>query len=387
MLRQLVLVFCCLPSLFAASIDNLRVVWTTEPQHNATVIWDSKEITEGDFIVLSNGETQQKIKAGPTQAYGKDGSKEDSHYFFRHVQVSGLQASTTYRLTASSMGQSSREYYFTTAPKDNREITLVYAGDSRSDIETAQKISEQLADLAKSEDILALLHGGDYAKSPDLEFWIPWLEAYSRTTGKDGRLLPIIPVCGNHEAWQKAPLFGQAYGFPGGDGLFYYDCQLSAEVGIVILSTETSAAGLQKDFLRKSLKQYQDEKRLWRITAYHRPLYPAVKEPATAKPVWVPLFEEFNVDLSLESDGHCIKRTLPIKNEKVDAAGVVYLGEGGYGAPQREPKDRWYLKEPGFSSSAHHVMLLKFSTEAIHYRAISPEGQILDQMEFKPKKR
>ena len=40
------------------------------------------------------------------------------------------------------------------------------------------------------------------------------------------------------------------------------------------------------------------------------------------------LFEKYNVDLALESDGHCIKRTVPIRNGKQDNW-VVYVGEGG----------------------------------------------------------
>ena len=69
------------------------------------------------------------------------------------------------------------------------------------------------------------------------------------------------------------------------------------------------------------------------------------KQALEAKKDWVPLYEKHNVDLVLESDCHCIKRTIPIRNDKPSPDGVVYLGEGGYGAPQRDPDlSRWYFQ-------------------------------------------
>jgi len=73
----------------------------------------------------------------------------------------------------------------------------------------------------------------------------------------------------------------------------------------------------------------------WVIVQYHRPVYPAVKQPGSGLKSWVPLFKKFNVDLACEADGHDIKRTVPIRNGRQDASGVVYIGEGGLGVGQR----------------------------------------------------
>ena len=388
-MRILILLFALSGSLWAThNIENLRVVWSVDPQHKAMIVWDSEQASEDDYVELSEGDKSQKLKfkAEATIAYGEEGH-ENLSYYFRHVPVSGLKADTTYTIIAHTGDEVSQEFYFKTAPKDGKPFTLIFAGDSRSDIATTETMSDNIALIAKKDDVLALMHGGDYAAMPHLEYWIPWLKAYSRTTGSDGKLLPIIPVCGNHEDWRSSPLFGQAYGFPGGEGLLYYSCQLSSMVQLIVLNTETTAAGDQKEFLMQSLQNSLAQKVPWQICAYHQPIYPAVKQPVAAKTVWAPIFDKYRIDFSLESDGHCIKRTLPIKNDRPDPDGVVYLGEGGYGAPQRTPQEKWYLKSPGFMSKGPHVMLFHFSAQSVSYETVDPKGQVLDQATFKAKQR
>jgi hypothetical protein len=96
---------------------------------------------------------------------------------------------------------------------------------------------------------------------------------------------------------------------------------------------------------------------------------------------WVPLFEEFQVDLVCEADHHSLKRTVPIYEDKADPErGVMYIGDGGLGVPQRTPDTtRWYLQEPGMVTSAHNVHLLEFGKDELRGRAIGMEGAVLDR--------
>ena len=111
-----------------------------------------------------------------------------------------------------------------------------------------------------------------------------------------------------------------------------------------------------------------------------------MKKPGSPKKFWVPLFEQFNVDLVVESDGHVIKRTVPIRNEKQDPTGIVYVGEGGLGVSQRRPhRDRWYLKAPGMASSGHHVMRVSFGKEQLDYEAILLDRKVADRTQLRPR--
>jgi hypothetical protein len=308
--------------------------------------------------------------------------------YFHHAPLTGLAPGTVYYLAVKTADGIGREYHFKTAPKDGQTFKLIYAGDSRTHPDMARKISEQISQMIDEDDsIAALLHGGDYAVTTRRDVWIEWLDAYALSTTEDGKLLPIIPVIGNHDVHGESPIFRQAYGYPGGTN-DYYTCRLTPSVGILCLNTEISAEGDQRKFLQESLIGLQKDQVKWQIAAFHKPVYPGVKKPSAGKVSWVPLFEEYNIDLVLESDGHCIKRTVPIRGDKESADGIVYLGEGGYGAPQRDPKlDRWYLQgDNAFAGRGDHIMILEITPDAINYSAVLDTGEIVDSASFSPRR-
>ena len=98
------------------------------------------------------------------------------------------------------------------------------------------------------------------------------------------------------------------------------------------------------------------------------------------------MFDKYNVDLACESDGHCIKRTIPRRGDKADPTGVVYIGEGGLGGGQRPTKaDLWDL-QGGVVGSQHHVMRLDFTNEELRIRAILLGGEVFDDHSLKVRK-
>ena len=160
---------------------------------------------------------------------------------------------------------------------------------------------------------------------------------------------------------------------------------ISPKVALVTLNSEISAGGDQRAWLAKTLFDLRPKVR-WLLAEYHRPAWPAVKGPGSPKKFWVPLFEKFNLDLVVESDGHVIKRTVPIRDDKKVEGGIVYVGEGGLGVPQRRPKsDRWYLQKPGMSGVGHHVMRVTFGKKKMDYEVILLDRKQADKHQFLPR--
>ena len=148
--------------------------------------------------------------------------------------------------------------------------------------------------------------------------------------------------------------------------------------------------GKAKDSIDGKLKTYPQRKSE-RIGTFHvrddRMTFYGTPDEKGRRKRLVPLFDQYNIDLVLESDGHCVKRTVPIKNNKQHPEGVVYLGEGGYGAPQRTPKKIWYLEAPGFSGKADHYMTLRVDGDTISYQTVGSDAKIIDQHKFKARQR
>ena len=174
-------------------------------------------------------------------------------------------------------------------------------------------------------------------------------------------------------------MFSVVSAAPGGSADTNWFATAIGDLTLITLDTEVSMAGAQRDWLEGALQRGRDAK--WLVASYHRPAYPAVKSASGAREHWVPLFERYDVDLVCESDGHSLKRTVPIREDRVDYTGVTYVGEGGLGVPQRTPDpDRWYLQEPGMVTSAHHVQVLSFEPELLRYRVVLHEGTVLDEL-------
>lgn len=366
-----------------------RVIWKNDPATRATISWSTVEPGENHQVHLrADGEDSPQIV--DCQRNGRfSARKEGLNLYYHHTRLDGLKPATKYYVTLDSDGKKSPEMYFVTAPALDAPISILFGGDSRSDWGSRRKINALMRRLmteAASADrppIVALAHGGDYVnRGYNVEQWSAWMSDHEITTTEDGRMLPIIPARGNHDLGKP---FNEVFDFPPEDRN-YYAQNLGPRVRFITLNSETTSGGDQQKWLEQELSASRKTHR-WILAQYHSPAYPAVKIPSPAFFFWVPLFEKYNVDMICEADGHCIKRTAPIRNHKIDPTGVVYIGEGGLGVGQRTPKsNRWYLNSPlAKCGRGHHVQLLTFTKERMTYRAILLDGHVFDEHHYSPR--
>ncbi|MFP6665841.1 MAG: metallophosphoesterase family protein [Pirellulales bacterium] len=360
-----------------------RVTWREDPATKAVVSWNT--IEEGAVHRLHlRSEDGSRKEVLNCQRNGR--CSGDGHpLFYHHARLSELKPATKYFVQMESDGKKSAEFWFLTAPAADKSVQLLFGGDSRSGHTQRRFMNRRMARLLKElPGILALAHGGDYiVDGRRLDQWWLWMADHELTVTDDGRLLPVIPARGNHDS---GPLFNEIFDFPP-DDLNYYAVRLTPQVRWITLNTETSMAGDQKEWLQAELAAARPEHR-WVAAQYHRPAWPAVKRPSSALQHCVPLFEQYNIDLVCEADGHNLKRTVPIRAGKQDPTGIVYIGEGGLGVGQRQPKtDRWFLQKPGMAIPAHNVQLLTFSNDRLDYKAIGMDGATLDEHVFSPREK
>lgn len=358
-----------------------RLIWTNEPATSATVAWNTAEAGTTHQVLLRQ-DGSDEVQTISSRRDGKYSGKSMELYF-HHVQLDGLEPSTKYFLTLESDEKRSPEMFFVTAPSDDVPISILFGADSRSGRDSRRQMNAMLANMlaesyaAERVPVLALAHGGDFIyDGRNLQQWSIWMSDHELTVTEDGQMLPIIPARGNHDGGE---MFNEVFAFPVRDRN-YYHIDLGPQVRLVTLNTEISVAGDQRSWLAKTLATSRPQKR-WLIAQYHRPAFPAVKVPGLNLVHWVPLFEQHNVDLVCEGDGHNIKRTPPIRSFSTDPTGVVYIGEGGLGVGQRTPKQtRWYLNTPQAKTGmGHHVQLLTFDAEQFTYRAVLLGGEVFDE--------
>lgn len=371
---------------------NVRIIWGEHPSTSAIVSVSAKDAIL--HLDIKQNESVQayknNLKPFKTGRY-RDVSwlavndSEMSKSSYTHFKLDNLKPSTKYYFVIESKMGTSQSFYFVTAPDDDRPFKLIYGGDSRSDSKARRLVNMLIKKTcAEDSDIVAFVHGGDYNALPDSwNQWKQWLDDNELLVADDGRVYPIIPTRGNHEGGGVS--YNHVFGFPAAEKTDYWSTPIGKLLWIT-LDSNVSHGGDQKLFLEKELQRGQDFR--WIVPSYHRPAYPAVKRPGNAYIHWVPLFEQYNVDFVAESDGHVLKRTVPIRDGQQSDDGIVYVGEGGLGVPQRKPDlSRWYLKPPGMASSGHHIQRLSFSKTQALYEAISLDGSVVDSYTFLPRNR
>lgn len=384
------------------ALSHFRVLWMHDPAAKAMVSWTTPAEGTSHAVYYDTEPRERRlsayahrVEAMPARQYtmlpDDAGTPEG---WAQHALLENLQPATTYYFVVVSDRRTSREFHFITAPADDRPVKLIYGGDSRRPPDlpaphlNRRAVNRLIASLVEEQpDIIAFVHGGDYCSNAAWRFMSDWLSDHELTITNAGRILPIVPVRGNHEGGIG---FEEVFFWPDRDTNYYYSTAVSQRAVLVTLNTNLSPAGDQRVWVDAELARHREQPGKWIVLQYHIPAYPSVKaweRGAQQRENWVPIFEEHQVDLVCEADDHMLKRTVPIFRDRHDPErGIVYIGDGGLGVTQRVPDlTRWYLKSPGFATPAHHVHVIEFGKEEIRVTAIGLDKQPLDRFAVKSK--
>lgn len=348
-------------------------IWLEDPSKEAIINWSLPDYSEDGkhYVYLSTQPHQGQLDQYELQFEANESglySACDKNRKHANIQahVRNLTPNTTYYFVTVSNNERSKEMHFVTAPdNDSVRFKLLSGGDSRSNGAKRREINSSMKGLVSADpNYIALLHGGDFiATGGNCDQWLAWREDHQYSNLENGRVIPVIPTIGNHEyygtggAEKYEAIFGKINNF--------YFVSKIGNLSIVILNSETSTTGDQYTWLETKLEELTTSSNNFVVASYHRPAFPAVKNPGPAKN-FVPLFEKHNLKLVFESDGHTLKQTCPIKNESCQPAnlGTVYVGEGGLGVSQRTPQkqDEWYFQGSGYAKAQHHIQSLTINS-------------------------
>ena len=309
------------------------------------------------------------------------------------VELTNLAPDTLYRFRFPNQTQ---EYRFKTMPSHlDNPIRFVVGGDMYHEGTDLLQAANQRA--AKTNPRFGIA-GGDLAYASqrlvdapeDYERWIEFLVRWSEDmVTPDGLMIPMLPLLGNHDVNgrygkpENAKFFYTLFTMPGPQG--YNVLDFGDYMTFVMLDTAHThpIEGAQTEWLHKTLQQHQGF--LHSFAAYHVPAYPSVRNfngklNPTIRANWVPLFEQYGVNMAFEHHEHAYKRTYPIKEGKIDPDGIVYIGDGAWGATPRiphTPEERWYLAK---TQAAQHFLVVDITKDVRRVTAIDvPSGKAIDQ--------
>jgi hypothetical protein len=331
-----------------------RLMWFDSPESKITVGFEAIDGTAHRvyYDVVDNGTDTTKY------ANVKHVDATNSHRGMNNAfaRVTGLQPNTKYYIVIADNNSVSKKYWFTTAPNSNKtRLSIIAGGDSRSNPEI-RRDANKLAGKLKAH---AICFGGDMTQgtswntNPDQD-WQDWFTDWQLTFTPDGRITPLLVTRGNHE---DAGDITKLYDAPTNE---YYNTKFAnGLLSVYTLNTEISIAGNQTTWLTNEL---QIDNSTWKMAQYHKPMRPHKGDKSEGVDQynnWANLFYTNKVNLVVECDAHTVKTTKPLKPDasgdegfSVDTTdGVVFIGEGCWGAPLRLNDDAksWTVKSGKFN--------------------------------------
>lgn len=345
--RSLVLLFLLVlitASSFATT-SKYRLSWQEDPATTMIVGWNQDD---GENAVLyysikdfGTKVSKYKRKAKVTRAV-KYGQLNNCF-----VRLKKLRPNSVYYFVIKDSNSLSKRYSFRTAPNKPSRISFIAGGDSRT-YHKPRVLGNQL--VAKLRPLFVMF-GGDFTTNGQAKHWDKWLSDWQSTISDDGRMYPVLPAMGNHEylSGRNTTMLGQVFDIDNIDAYFALSFGgnllrtyvLNSEIARDKKRWTKQNKWLTKDLLKHKLFS-------WKVAIYHRPMRPHTKGKRAAEELikpWAYLFQDFGVDMAIESDTHMCKRTYPIRPSseegsdmgfvRDDKKGTIYIGEGGWGAPLR----------------------------------------------------
>jgi hypothetical protein len=319
----------------------------------------------------------------------------------RRAHVTDLRPGSSYELRIGA----GKTYRYRTMPaRLTRPVRFAAGGDTQAELERFGPMNR----VAAARDVDFVMFGGDLAYSNGDPRLVAreeaWYETVTNTlVTRDGRLIPVIAAIGNHEVFSNRDTTAEVVrvkeetGVKVGDSPYYTALHAHAggrqysvvDVGdylsLVLLNTGHTASvdGAQSVWLGETLARRANVPHVFPI--YHVPGYPSVRtfDGGTSKLVrehWVPLFERSSVRVAFENHDHAYKRTYPLRNGRRDSTGVVYIGDGSWGAGPREigrdqPEPAWYVEK---SASVNHGIIVTLDGDVQRYEMVDAVGTTFD---------
>jgi len=359
------------------------LTWQGSTQTTMTITWRTDEQLPNPKVLYTSNPNADIDDY--EEAFGSSETFEGTTAWINSVELTDLTPGTEYYVVIPHQIHEER-FKFRTAPEDPEEVVFIAVSDfhltgTSSGRSRRRTVMKAIAD--ENPDFVIMVGDLWYHNENDNDDVNASVDGFfddlhEALITSDGRRIPVLPVEGNHDgiesfvsagtipAKENAPFYYNRFKLPGEEGC--YVLQYGPDLTLIGLNSGHSIdnEGHHTEWLEQTLQQYQSSE--WIIPFHHvgpYPCYRSVNDTYSTKvrTNWVPLYEQYGVDLVISGHDHAYKRTYPIRNNQIDYEnGIVYIGDGGSVSGLREPYlDRWYIFE---AASEYNFFKLTMTKQA-----------------------
>ncbi len=354
-----IIIIAFFPLLSNAGTQYYRLSYRDDPSTTIVIGWSDNGISTNAKVYYGTTDNGTNYQSYPTNQPVDRTEINFKGLNQRFVRLTGLLPDTYYYFVVKDDLQTSSRMSFKTLPDDaNKPITFIAGGDSRTGFFTEFEYAQCRPRRQDANKLVAKIRpsfisfSGDFVYSiPPLvastnSDWADWLADWQLTMAPEGQLFPIIPTFGNHE--ESADVYNM-FDIPNSNS--YFSLSIGGNLlRLYTLNTEINCDVTQKNWLENDLQNNSGgaNEPYWKFVQYHYPFVPHSNYAPNTTMIacWATLFQDYNVRLVSEAHAHIMKVTWPIVTSSAtgsdngfirnDSTGIVYIGEGSWGAPMRD---------------------------------------------------
>ena len=379
----------------------IRQIVARDNSTSRTIMWQS-DSSEADAVIeyrLAGSENTQTIGA-TDKVFTDDGSTTYIH----EATLTGLTPNTKYEYRVGYGAERRSDWYTLETAGASVYDVLIYPDSQSGDYSQWEEIVKSSA-LRNPRTALYISMGDLVDNGEQAYQWRTWLNSIRPLSAT----VPLATTLGNHEMYTLDWKMREPYAYlnyfgvpPNGNETFnrrYYSYDFG-DVHYVVLDTMLYESNhednhdthhpdlydVQVQWLRQDLAANTKK---WTVVLMHRdPFQYAFNRPGANRDVgfneegvlFMPIFDEFNVDLVLSAHLHSYRNRGHVRNFNRDASGPLYILTGIAGDARRpkwkeHPLDVYVAPD----RDKNNYMTMTVTPNKLIVKAFLPDGTQLDE--------
>lgn len=373
---------------------QIHLTWSqNDTSHTITIAWKTTEENSGDQVLYDTESRGGEVSLYRYSENGSHHAYEGLSGYIHDVELTDLSPDTVYYFVCGGEnGGYSEERSFRTAPDISTSFTFVIGGDSQAGAPDWPWGRNAISSaMAKFNPSFVLRSGDLVSKGIDQTEWDNFFEDIDEYwVGTNGLTIPIIPALGNHEHYDyeydvdlenALPKYLGQFALPGNEK--WYSLDWGPDLHIIVLDSEEISDDEQLEWLENDLATHVSSK--WKVAIFHRPPFSVADSSGdtSVRQYWVPLFDNYHVNLVFNGHHHFYQRTHPInytksKNEPAPAwEGTTYVVTGGWGASTHSySSPRWWTAS---TRGTYHFIVVNVLEDGLNAKAVKMDGTAFDE--------
>ncbi|MHA1917726.1 MAG: purple acid phosphatase family protein [Candidatus Ranarchaeia archaeon] len=370
--------------------EHLHLTWEQDnTSHVMTAVWQTNTSIAGDVVKYDTVSRGGNPGLYVDSVTGMNFTYASASGIIHVTQMTDLLPDTVYYfVVGGDKGGWSGENKFKTAAVDPDKITIISGGDSRVQIRdddpTGHDMRDKVSGLLSLYDVDFVAYSGDFVGDGwNQTEWDSWFEHQEQYwVSSDGRIIPIVPVLGNHE--DNDTTYYSQFALAGNEQ--WYSLRYG-DVYIAILDSQASLTKIQEQatWLDNDLAANQDAE--WTFVMYHYNTFATGKKGRWLNGInhIVPIIDKHHVDVVLNAHSHGYFRSGPINYSKSSSTqqssydeGTLYLVNAGWGAPLYTAASQWWTNT---TAKKYHISVIDiYNNGSLHLTTVDENNTIFDEL-------